>query len=208
MLMFQKLLKSKNPVKFLLYFVMTIPVIISTKILILAIEVNRLLISFINLFTRDFDSKTTFAPGSITKRIIIIPPIHTTVAKMCRKLLKLCIAKFILFLHFVIRDIQLNYPATEGGVFKFDNPIKGMGFIVINPIPFSKAWLWLSYFELSAFLLFSVTFLLFCFNGIHPQPHGLFLSAIFFTSFIWILVHYSDISSSIYYQDNLFKYFS
>ena len=156
---------------------MIIPVIINTIILMLAIKVNRLLISFINLLTRDFDSKTTFAPGSITKRIITIPPIHTTVAKMCRKLLKLCITKFILSLHFVIRDIK----------------VKRMRFIVFNPIPFSKAKPQLSYFEfLASFLLF-VAFLSFCFDGIHPQPHGFFLSAIFFTSFIWILILNFDI---------------
>ena len=85
---------------------MTIPVAINKRILMLAIGVNRLDISFINLFTIGADSKVAFALGNITKRIIAIPPIHTTVAKRWRTWLKLNINRITLFLHFVSRDIR------------------------------------------------------------------------------------------------------
>jgi hypothetical protein len=72
----QELLKSKKPTKFLLYRAVKTPVTIKIKILILAIGVKRLVISFISPLIMGAGSKAAFALGNITKRIIIIPPIH------------------------------------------------------------------------------------------------------------------------------------
>ncbi len=72
------------------------------------ISLTRLVISFIILPTIDSDSNVAFTLGSITRRIIIIPPIHTSVAKRWKKWLKLNINKFILNLPFVIPEIILK----------------------------------------------------------------------------------------------------
>src|SRR3972149_3254653 len=83
------------------------PVTINARMLMLAIGVNRLATSFISLLCIG-DSKTAFAPGSITKRIITIPPIHTTVAKMWEKWHKLNMSIFILHLRFVMCVNQIK----------------------------------------------------------------------------------------------------
>src|SRR3990167_3280155 len=92
------------------------PVTINARMLMLAIGVNRLATSFISLLCIG-DSKTAFAPGSITRRIITIPPIHTTVAKMWEKWHKLNMSIFILHLSFVMCV----------------NQIKGWGFYCLPP---------------------------------------------------------------------------
>src|SRR3989339_1118812 len=83
------------------------PVTINARMLMLAIGVNRLTTSFISLLCIG-DSKAAFAPGRITRRIITIPPIHTTVAKMWEKWHKLNMSIFILHLSFVMCVNQIK----------------------------------------------------------------------------------------------------
>src|SRR3989304_6564306 len=93
---------------------MTMPVTIKTRILMLTKGVNRSVMPFINLLFIG-DSKVAFTTGSITERIITIPPIHTTMAKRWRKRLRLIITRFILHLHFL--DYALKPKGVEALIF-------------------------------------------------------------------------------------------
>jgi hypothetical protein len=55
------------------------------QILKFASGVKRCPISFISFPTRGADSRAVFEPGRITRRVMKIPPIQTTVAAICRK---------------------------------------------------------------------------------------------------------------------------
>jgi hypothetical protein len=61
------------------------PETIRIKILIFASGVKRCPTSFISFPTKGADSKAAFEPGRITRRVMKIPPIHITVAEICRK---------------------------------------------------------------------------------------------------------------------------
>lgn len=175
---FQGFLKSKKPVKFFSWEIKTTPVTIKTRILILAIGVNRLVISCISLPTTGADSRATFALGSITNRISIIPPIHITVAKRWKKWLKVNISGFILPLRYRQHVEERRQRA-----------------LTLSAASFGTAKSSMRYLDFIGFLgIFSsfVALVLFCFSGIQPQPQVLFLSPIFITSFLWIVVRGFD----------------
>jgi len=65
------------------------PVMINTRILMLTMGVNPPVIAFISLLVKAGDSKDVLALGNITRRIIHMPPIQTTVATTWRKWLTL-----------------------------------------------------------------------------------------------------------------------
>src|SRR3990167_8208914 len=70
-----------------------------------------------------------------------------------------------------------------------DNQIKGIGILVFNPTPFWKTKSNLFYLDFLAVFPSFVVLALFCFNEIHPQPQTFCLSAIFITSFPWLVVY-------------------
>jgi len=65
-----------------------------------------------------------------------------------------------------------------------------------------------SYLDFLAFFWFFVTLILPFFNGIHPQPQEFFFSAIFITSFQWIVVHEIGSSSTMSNLKTSVKYLS
>ena len=134
----------------------------------LASGVKRFVTSFISLPTIGCDSKAVFEPGNITKRVIKIPPIHTTVPITWIKWLNTSIHRFILHLR---SKSSANRP-------------KGTRIFFNTPIPLGETKLSFTYLDFLAFFLSFVAFSLFFFSGMQPQPQLLFFSAILITSFL------------------------
>ena len=150
------------------------PVTTIRMMLIFAIGVKRFAISFISLPTIGGDSRAVFDPGNITKRVIKIPPIHTTVPIKWIKWIKWLNAsthRFILHLR------------SESSV---DRP-KRTGIFLNTPIPLGSANKSSTYLDLdflaSSFLSLA-GFSLAGFRGTQPQPQMVFFSVILITSFI------------------------
>ena len=111
---------------------------------------------------------------------------------MWKKWHKLNMSIFILYLHFVMCD----------------NQIKGGGILVFNPTPFWKTKSNLFYLDFLAVFPSFVVLALFCFNEIHPQPQMFFLSAIFITSFLLVVVYIFSLLTERLNIKILIKYFS
>src|SRR3989338_8904706 len=89
-----------------------------------------------------------------------------------------------------------------------DNQIKGVGILVFNPTHFWKTKSNLFYLDFLAVFPSFVVWVLFCFNEIQPQPQMLFLSAIFITSFLWVVVYIFSLLPKRLNTKKLIKYFS
>ena len=111
----------------------------------------------------------TWELGNITKIVIKIPPIHTTVPITWMKWLNASIHRLILRLR------SRSYA----------NRSKGTGKFLYAPIPFDDATQCSTYLDFLVFFLPLAGFSLVCFSGMHPQPQLFFFSAIFITSFLF-----------------------
>src|SRR3990172_3051706 len=89
-----------------------------------------------------------------------------------------------------------------------DNQIKGVGILVFNPTPFWKTKSNLFYLDFLAVFPSFVVLVLFCFNEIQPQPQMFFLSAIFITPFLWVVVYIFSLLPKRLNTKKLIKYFS
>ena len=131
--------------------------------------VKRFATSFISLPTIGADSKAAFELGNITKRVIKIPLIHTTIPITWMKWLNAGTHRLILHLR------SRSYA----------NRPKGTEIFLYTPIPFGDAVQCSTYLDFLVFFLPLAGFSLVCFSGMHPQPQPFFFSAILITSFLF-----------------------
>gem|GEM_PF-6538056 len=109
-------------------------------------------------------------PGTITKKVIKIPPIYSTVPITWKKWLNASIHRFIL---------HLRSKSSK-------NRSEGKGIFLYTPIPpggTAQCSTYLDFLSVLVSFLSLAGFSLFCFSGMHPQPQSFFFSVILVTSF-------------------------
>jgi len=102
----------------------------------------------ISLPAKGAGSIAAFEPGNITKRVIKIPQIHTTVPKTCRRWLNVSIHRFILQLRWKSSanapkgtEIYLYIPIPQGGTAQYSSYLDFLVFFL------SFGWLLTVFFE-------------------------------------------------------------
>jgi len=139
----------------------------------------------ISLPAKGAGSIAAFEPGNITKRVIKIPQIHTTVPKTCRRWLNVSIHRFIL---------QLRWKSSA-------NAPKGTEIYLYIPIPQGGTAQYSSYLDFLVFFLSLAGFSLSFLSGTHPQPQSFFFSAILITPFVLKLL-----SNNLIFNPKKFDY--